>query len=215
MQENKKCPVSSKALRELYEELKSINLVCEHFSVSHSVAKKWLNDIGITTLILDEMRRQGQKQGRRPPEGINFTIPGVPRGKQRPKFARIGKGVRAITPEETVIYENLVKTLCPRKMLTGAIKALITAYFPIPKSTSGRQSQLMLKHKVMHTKKPDIDNVSKIILDALNGIAYHDDSQISELHVLKLYSNQPRVEVSLSQQADIATGDESNYLQPN
>lgn len=47
------------------------------------------------------------------------------------------------------------------------------------------------------TKKPDADNVSKIILDALNGLAYHDDSQVVELTVKKKFALYPRVDVVL------------------
>jgi Holliday junction resolvase RusA-like endonuclease len=45
------------------------------------------------------------------------------------------------------------------------------------------------------TKKPDIDNIEKIIFDALNGIAYNDDSQIVSCWADKFYSTVPRVEV--------------------
>jgi Holliday junction resolvase RusA-like endonuclease len=48
------------------------------------------------------------------------------------------------------------------------------------------------------TTKPDTDNIAKICLDALNGIAYHDDAQIVELQVSKLYSDEPRVVVWLA-----------------
>ena len=47
------------------------------------------------------------------------------------------------------------------------------------------------------TKKPDIDNVEKIILDALNGIAYDDDKQVVEEASSKLYSDVPRVEIEV------------------
>ena len=49
------------------------------------------------------------------------------------------------------------------------------------------------------TKKPDTDNIAKIILDSLNGIAYHDDAQIVRLTVQKSYSREPRVLVEISE----------------
>jgi Holliday junction resolvase RusA-like endonuclease len=52
---------------------------------------------------------------------------------------------------------------------------------------------------VMHTKKPDCDNLAKSILDALNGIAYDDDSQICSLTVHKFYGDTPRVEVHMGE----------------
>jgi Holliday junction resolvase RusA-like endonuclease len=53
----------------------------------------------------------------------------------------------------------------------------------------------MLKGIIRPTKKPDIDNVAKIILDSLNCICYKDDTQIVSLIVNKYYSQEPRVEV--------------------
>lgn len=129
-----------------------------------------------------------------------FEIPGKPCGKQRPRF---GSG-RTYTPEKTVSYENLVR-MCFRQAYPGAepiaagiaIVVEITACFPIPKSTSRARRQAMLAYEEFPTKKPDCDNIAKIILDALNGIAYHDDAQIVDVRVTKEYSDTPRVEVVL------------------
>ena len=47
------------------------------------------------------------------------------------------------------------------------------------------------------TKKPDSDNIIKIVLDGLNKVAYHDDAQICKLSFEKRYSKIPRVEVKI------------------
>ncbi|XZN30187.1 RusA family crossover junction endodeoxyribonuclease [Clostridium perfringens] len=48
------------------------------------------------------------------------------------------------------------------------------------------------------TKKPDVDNIAKIILDSLNGVAYKDDSQIVDLRIIKSYTEETeRVEFEL------------------
>jgi Holliday junction resolvase RusA-like endonuclease len=57
----------------------------------------------------------------------------------------------------------------------------------------------MVEGKIRHTKKCDADNLAKSILDALNGIAYYDDSQVCELLVRKYYSDNPRVEILISE----------------
>lgn len=129
---------------------------------------------------------------------IEFTVLGPPRGKQRP---RVCKG-HAYTPKETVLYEKLVREVYVSEklpMLTGALAASITAYFPIPKSTPKKYLENMRRGITYHTKKSDADNVAKIILDSLNGIAYKDDSQVSILHIVKKYGDEPRVEVNLSE----------------
>ena len=69
--------------------------------------------------------------------------------------------------------------------------------YAIPKSMTKKNRQLIEEGKLHPTKKPDLDNVAKIVLDSLNGIAYSDDSQIVKLNVEKHYSENPRVEVTL------------------
>lgn len=132
---------------------------------------------------------------------FEFTIPGKPCGKGRPRFTRDG---HAFTPQETVNYENLVK-MCFRQKYPGAepiaakiqIAAVITAYFPIPQSVSKKKREEMNAWKILPTVKPDTDNIAKCILDALNGIAYHDDAQIVALQVRKRYAETPMVDVDI------------------
>lgn len=73
----------------------------------------------------------------------------------------------------------------------------ITAYYEIPKSASKKKAAQMLAGSIRPTKKPDFDNIGKIICDSLNTIAYHDDSAIVEAQVHKFYDETPRVEVIL------------------
>jgi Holliday junction resolvase RusA-like endonuclease len=134
---------------------------------------------------------------------IQFTVYGTPVGKGRPKFSTFNGHATAYTPTKTVNYENLVKLSyqqqCNNKLYEKDVplKAEIVAYFPIPKSTSKKKRQMMLEGKIRHTKKCDADNLAKSILDALNGIAFYDDSQVCELSVSKLYSDEPRAEITI------------------
>ena len=57
----------------------------------------------------------------------------------------------------------------------------------------------MLENKINPTKKPDIDNIVKIVLDAMNGIAFKDDTQITKLQVEKLYSTSESISVKISE----------------
>jgi len=63
----------------------------------------------------------------------------------------------------------------------------IDAYYEVPKSASKKKRQEMLSNIIRPTKKPDFDNIGKIICDSLNLIAYHDDSAIVEARVGKFY----------------------------
>ena len=128
---------------------------------------------------------------------IEFTVPGQPFGKQRP---RVVNG-HAFTPRDTVIYENWVRqcfNVCESKMLIeGQILATIDCYYAIPKSTSNKNREAMYRNVIRPTKKPDVDNVAKSILDSLNGMAYKDDSQVVECIVRKWYADEPKVKVKL------------------
>lgn len=132
---------------------------------------------------------------------IQFTVYGTPVGKQRPKFSTFNGHATAYTPQKTVNYENLVKLSyqqqCNNKPYEKDVplKAEIAAYFPIPKSTSKKKREAMLNGEIYHTKKPDADNITKCILDALNGIAYYDDSQVVYIRCKKNYSDEPRAEI--------------------
>lgn len=55
----------------------------------------------------------------------------------------------------------------------------------------------MLEHRIRPTVKPDLDNVAKLIYDALNGVAWHDDNAIVDTQVRKFYSDNPRVDVTI------------------
>lgn len=133
---------------------------------------------------------------------IAFTVPGKPLGKQRPRFSRKGTVVRTYTPRQTAEYERLVKEsyiAAGGEKLEGAIGATIRGYFDPPKATSKKQRQKMLSGEIGYTKKVDADNLAKSILDALNGVAYADDAQVSLLLVYKAYAEMARVEVQLKE----------------
>lgn len=132
---------------------------------------------------------------------LHFSVDGIPRGKQRPRFVR--KTGHTYTPPETTNYENYVKLSYrmenQNERLSGPIEAEIIGVFPVPKSISKSKSQAMLSDGIHYTKKIDCDNLAKSILDALNGIAYDDDAQICSLKVYKRYGKNPRVEVTLKE----------------
>ena len=134
---------------------------------------------------------------------IELEILGEPMGKQRPKFNRYTRS--AHTPEKTVNYETYVKELYVSSrlpMLQGYIKINIIAYYSIPGTTSKKKHEQMINKFILPDKKPDLDNIAKIICDALNKIAYADDKQIVVLHLEKYYSDRPRVELQMEELND-------------
>lgn len=133
---------------------------------------------------------------------IDFVIIGEPKGKGRPRFRSRGKFVQTYTDDATATYENLVKlsflkSNCLPYDKDKQLCCLMKIYQSIPKSTSKKLRKEMLDGNVFPTKKPDIDNVVKSIFDALNKVAFNDDTQIISLNVRKFYSETPRVEVTI------------------
>ncbi len=132
-----------------------------------------------------------------------FVIDGKIKGKGRPRFAKYGNFAKAYTPADTVSYENLIKLQfkisCGKWYSETPLKMKITAIHGIVKSTSKKKAALMLQGEIKPTKKPDADNIVKVICDALNGIAYKDDTQVVDLEVKKIYGDPERVIVEIEE----------------
>ena len=119
---------------------------------------------------------------------IEFFVPEI-RGKGRPRLTRNG---HAFTDEKTRNYENLVKLLAMQAMeKAGAtvtdkpVKAIINAYFEIPKSYSKKKVQAIINGEIKPAK-PDLDNIIKCI-DGCNKIIFKDDVQIYSITATKSY----------------------------
>lgn len=142
---------------------------------------------------------------------IRFMVPGVPVGKQRPRVVRSGGASIAYTPQKTVLYENLVKVMYQqasgnrRFSDDSMLEMRIAAYYQVPKSDSKKLRERKLSGELRPTKKPDNDNILKVIEDALNGVAYRDDAQIVECRCSKYYAEVPLVDVAIR---EIKTGDD-------
>lgn len=144
-------------------------------------------------------------------EVIQFTVYGEPQGKGRPRFVARYNPVmqksfgQAHTPEKTIVYENLIRTEYSLQTKNfrypddAMLDMRILAYYGVPKSVSKKKKALMLEGKIRPTKKPDMDNVMKVVADSLNQVAYKDDTQIVDAQCRKFYSEKPRIEVVIKQ----------------
>ena len=135
---------------------------------------------------------------------LKFEVPGSPIGQGRPKFSTINGHAVAYDPEKSRNYKAYVKLLATQAMkeqgftmIDGPCCLDILACFEVPKSKSKKFREAALNGLERPTKKPDLSNIVKGIEDALNGLAYKDDSSIVFLSVAKCYSEVPRVEVIL------------------
>lgn len=130
---------------------------------------------------------------------VVITIPGEVRGKQRPRATRQG---RVFTPAETRNAEAFVRLCAAQAMgdlgpFEEPLMMTVKIDVAVPNSFSKYMQRNALDGLVLPAKKPDLDNVVKLICDALNGIAYADDKQIVTLIVSKRYAAQAKTTVTL------------------
>jgi Holliday junction resolvase RusA-like endonuclease len=135
---------------------------------------------------------------------IFFTVPGEPRGKGRPRFARRGGFVQTYTDAKTLKYEDAIQFCAKQAMgsskpLEGPVSVYLYIRVSIPASYSKAVKKACLEDDIKPTKKPDADNTAKVFLDAFNKIVYKDDSQIVDLHVKKVYSAIEGVDVMVAE----------------
>lgn len=123
-----------------------------------------------------------------------IEVKGAIRGKGRPRFNMETGAI--YTPKMTRDYEQLVawcyKTQGGRNWLDQPVIVEIVAFYAMPKANPGKRNK-MLVGELCPTIKPDADNIAKIIMDALNGVAYNDDKQVVGLSVEKRYAEEPKV----------------------
>lgn len=130
---------------------------------------------------------------------MRFEVAGEVISKGRPRFTRSG---RTYTPKKTLDYEKTIKRAYLNKYTYLSKKSLrikICAYLEVAKSHSKVKKQKMLANELQCTKKPDVDNIVKVVLDALNKVAYQDDTQVVELVAIKRWSNESRLKVIIEE----------------
>ena len=131
-----------------------------------------------------------------------FEVIGDIKGKARPRVNTYT--CKAYTPTNTKDYELLVKQYFKIKYprfvpLENRLAVKIIATFKVPKTTTKKDREQIEKGLISPTKKPDIDNIVKIILDALNQMAFKDDTQITKLEVEKIYGEEEKVYVAIEE----------------
>jgi Holliday junction resolvase RusA-like endonuclease len=133
-----------------------------------------------------------------------YTVYGEPVGKGRPRFAKRGAFVSTYTPQKTKTYEDEIRMMAKAAMgssepLETPVTVAIYIRVGLPASYSKQKRKDALEGILKPTKKPDIDNIAKCFLDAMNDIVYFDDKQVVNLHITKVYAETPAVEVMVKE----------------
>jgi Holliday junction resolvase RusA-like endonuclease len=136
-----------------------------------------------------------------------IVIPGEPVSKARARvfFNKKANRIMAITPTKTASYEQYIKLLAADYFTAPSLEPIVMTvrvYRGIPKSLSKKLIPEAEAGRIRPSSRPDADNYLKSCLDALNGIAFKDDSQVVSVHVHKFYSSTPRTEIEISELND-------------
>lgn len=121
----------------------------------------------------------------------------VPMAAPRPRFSKFGT---YNNKKYTKYKEAIQKILKTKKVIFYSHNALeleVVFYMPIPKSLSKRKKEELIG--AYHTKRPDTDNLLKALKDALGGLCYRDDAQVSVVSAKKIYALHPRIEFMLKE----------------
>lgn len=134
---------------------------------------------------------------------LTFSVPGPVKGKGRPRATVTPGGhARLYTPAATADYENHIRGCYLRQfgrvMVEPPVVLEVVAQFAVPKSYSKKKAALCGQNIIRPTCKPDADNTLKAVADALNGIAYADDSAVVEMRVSKRYGPYPTLFVRIT-----------------
>lgn len=134
---------------------------------------------------------------------LSFTIPGTPKGKGRPRIVKIAGFSRLAADEKTANYESLValaaeRALAGRPMLDGPLALHVTVRLCPADSASRKATAAMLSGEIAPTKKPDLDNCIKAVLDGCNAVAFRDDALVTRITAAKVYAETPGVDVTIT-----------------
>ncbi|GBQ79513.1 Holliday junction resolvase RusA [Gluconacetobacter johannae DSM 13595] len=124
---------------------------------------------------------------------LTITIPGAAVGKGRPRF---GNG-RTYTDSKTLNAEAWIRQCAidqvGQPVLDCPLRVDMRIDVAVPASWSKKKRQAALDGSLRATGRPDVDNISKAALDALNGIVWRDDAQVDELHIVRRYAEAPGI----------------------
>jgi Holliday junction resolvase RusA-like endonuclease len=136
---------------------------------------------------------------------VVFTVEGIPQGKGRPRFRRTPNFVQTYTDAKTKTYEQKIRDSSTRAMgsaspLESPVSVDLYIRIKCPTSFSKRRQNECFEGRERPTKKPDIDNIIKAYLDAMNGVVYLDDTQVVRVSAKKVYSMVAGVDVCIREE---------------
>ena len=130
-----------------------------------------------------------------------ITIPGNPVALKRHRTTKSG---HRYDPSQNDKADFLAKCMAerPAEPFDCPLRVEMVFYFRRPKNHYRTNGELKKGMPTQHTKTPDIDNLAKFVFDSLNGIFWTDDKIISLVIATKVYSEVPRIKLSIERIGD-------------
>jgi Holliday junction resolvase RusA-like endonuclease len=130
---------------------------------------------------------------------VTFTIPGEPVPQPRPRVSTRGGFARAYVPKEHPVhaYRKAIAEAADEAGLVAQdepLNVVIDAVFERPKSHLNKAG---VKPTAPRLPRPDVDNLAKAVLDALQDVI-GDDTNVARLVVEKSYGQEARTTVRIS-----------------
>lgn len=135
----------------------------------------------------DDPRAVLEQAAHEPPRSWRLEVPFAPAAKERPRTTVRGGRARTYTPSKTAAVEYAIRTWALAqgvRPLAGPLRLHVEAYLPRPTGHTRAQRE----QRYVSTR-PDLDNLAKLALDALLGVAYADDGQVARIVAEKLYAD--------------------------
>jgi Holliday junction resolvase RusA-like endonuclease len=119
---------------------------------------------------------------------MTFDVPGPPVPWARAR--RMGN--RYFVDEKTAAFKRKVALAAKNAGVVKiekphAVRLWLEFYLPRPKPNK----------TMFPVDRHDVDNLAKVILDAMNGVAFEDDGQVITLHINKRWSDPPSTRVHI------------------
>ena len=133
---------------------------------------------------------------------IHLEILGNPKAQARHRHFSRGKFHGTYDPSSTEkdTFASIIQRQAPSEAISDPISLEVVFYMARPKNHygSGKNSELLKDSAPeYHSGKPDIDNLTKFVMDSMNRIFWRDDGLISVLSAKKVYSERPRTEINI------------------
>lgn len=131
---------------------------------------------------------------------MQFTLFIEPQAQQRPRFSKWGTYKSRTQAAHEAELDCQLMMHKPDTPLRGPVSVVFTAFMSIPRSTTKKARAAILEAKTPYTKKPDIDNLEKMLFDRMTALGFwEDDRQVWRVVKEKVYSDCPRWEVTIEE----------------